>query len=315
MADKVTKSSPLVAAILRSFIRGSGNVSLPAARRLGRGIGSLLWRLPNRFRDISFRNVDRCFPELDERERRRIVRQSLISTGLCVAEAGAMFHWPVERLRDLEEDVRGSEVFEAALSKGKGVITLAPHLGNWEFLSHMLTLRHPIVALYRQPRIAEFDAYLRDSRQRFGSELVPVSASGLRRILRTLAEGGVVGILPDQEPLKRHGVFAPFFGIPALTMTLVGELAHRFQATVIYGLAERTVAGGFRIHVRGAPEEVSSPDPIRSASALNEGVERLVREFPEQYIWSYRRFRTRPPEELATRGDHLSPVKKATGAR
>lgn len=299
---KVSKSSPLVAGTLRTVIRGFGHLSLPVARRFGRLLGGLLWRLPNQFRAASCRNVERCFPDLAPDERRRIIRNSLISTGLNVSEAGAMFHWNREQLADLEEECLGEELVQAELDRGKGVIVLGPHVGNWEYLSHAMGRRWGVIALYRPPRLAELDAYIRRSREHLGaSELVPADARGLRRAAKGLRSGRVVGILPDQEPLKDHGVFAPFFGIPALTMTLVGRLARRFDAAVVYGVAERTPAGKFRVRFTEAPEGVDDLDPIHAATQLNLGVERCVRACPGQYTWSYRRFRTRPPEELAAR--------------
>lgn len=298
MAEKVTRSSPLVAAILRSTIAGLGRLSLPAARRVGRGLGALLWRLPNQFRENSWRNVQRCFPELSRDERAALVRKSLVSTALNVAEAGATFHWPMERIVELEESTQGEELIAESLAQGRGVLTLGPHVGNWEYLAHTLTRRYGLVSLYRPPRIAELDRYLRQRRERLGAEMYPANAGGLRRLARTLERGRVVGILPDQEPLKQHGVFAPFFGIPALTMNLVAGLVRRYDPLVIFGYAERTEVGTFHIRVIEAPPGLGDPDDIRAATQLNKGVEQCVRACPEQYMWSYRRFRTRPPEEL-----------------
>ncbi len=299
---KVSKSSPLLAGILRWTIRGLGWLPLPLSRGVGRVLGSLLWRLPNQFRAASERNVARCFPDLDETRQRRIVRSSLDSTGLSVGEAGAMFHWDQDRLVALEEGCDGAELVDNGLARGRGVIVLAPHLGNWEFLSHAVGWRWGLIALYRPPRIRELDQYIRSSRQHLGgTQLVPADARGLRRVMQGLRAGEVVGILPDQEPLKDHGIFAPFFGMPALTMTLVARLVRRFDCTVILGYAERSPTGGFRIRFTEAPSDMGHVDPQRAAAALNLGVERCVRACPEQYTWSYRRFRTRPPEELAAR--------------
>ena len=299
---KESKSSPLTAATLRGVISALGSLPLSLSRGFGRLLGTLLWRLPNQFRAASLRNVARCFPDLEPERQRQIVRKSLISTGLGVSEAGAMFHWSRERLGELEVECRGEELIEAGLSRGKGVIILGPHVGNWEYLSHAVGVRWRVVALYRPPRVAELDAYIRRSRQHLGTtELVPADASGLRRVTRALRQGGVVGILPDQEPLKEHGVFAPFFGTPALTMTLVGRLVRKFDPVVVFGVAVRSGAGKFRVRFTEAPEGLGDSDPVRAATRLNLGVELCVRACPEQYTWSYRRFRTRPPEELAAR--------------
>jgi len=315
-SKKVSKSSPVVAGTLQSVIRGFGRLPLPVARRIGRAIGGLLWHLPNQFRAASIRNVERCLPDLDENRRQQIVRNSLISTGLNVAEAGAMFHWDRERLASLEEEVVGLEIVEAGLARGRGVVALAPHIGNWEYLSHAVGIRWGMTALYRPPRIVELDAYFRRSREHLGAtELVRADRSGLRRVCQSLQAGRVVGILPDQEPLKEHGVFAPFFGIPALTMSLVGGLVRKFDCLVVFGFAERIPSGRFRIRVFKASEGLSDPDPVGSATHLNLGVERCVRTCPDQYTWSYRRFRTRPPEELAARAAGVAPATSTTVAR
>lgn len=301
-SKKQSKSSPIAAGTLRAAIWGLGHLPLPVARAVGRLLGGLLWHLPNQFRAASLRNVSRCLPELEQSHQQRIVRASLRSTGLNVCEAGAMFHWDRERLADLEEECLGEEIVEALLARGKGVIALGPHIGNWEYLSHAVGVRWGVTALYRPPRITELDLYIRRSREHLGAtNLVPADSRGLRRVTQELQAGRIVAILPDQEPLKSHGVFAPFFGISALTMTLVGRLAQRFDAGVIFGFAERSASGKFRVRFLEAPEGMGDVDPVRAAASLNLGVERCVRLCPEQYTWSYRRFKTRPPEELAAR--------------
>ena len=176
------------------------------------------------------------------------------------------------------------------------MLLLAPHIGNWEFVTHFLMHRHHVTALYRKPRIDQMDELVRSARQRGGATLLPATPRGLRNFYKTLAAGGLVAILPDQEPLKNHGVFAPFFHLPALTMTLVAALLRRVPATVVYGWAQRR-PDGFDVHFREAPAGLDDPDDVVAAHRLNQGVEACVRECPEQYTWSYRRFRTRPPEE------------------
>lgn len=301
-SKKVSKSSPLVAGALQSAVLGLGHLSLPVARGFGRLLGRLLWHLPNQFRAASSRNVKRCFPDLEDSRQRQIIRNSLMSTGLNVAEAGAMFHWDRDRLAALEAEVVGLEVMEAALARGKGVVALGPHVGNWEYLNHAVGLRWGMIALYREPRIAELDTYIRRSREHLqATELVPADLRGLRRATEGLKEGRIVAILPDQEPLKGHGVFAPFFGIQALTMTMVSRLVRGFDAAVVFGFAERTPSGRFKVQFFAGPEGIGDMDPVHAATQLNLGVEQCVRACPDQYTWSYRRFRTRPPEELAAR--------------
>ena len=114
-------------------------------------------------------------------------------------------------------------------------------------------------------------------------------------MFKRLLAGGVVGILPDQQPKAGEGEFAPFFGTPALTMVLLSRLAQRTGATVLFAFAERLPRGtGFRIHIRPAPEGIADPDLPAAVAALNRGVEECVRIAPSQYQWAYKRYSIRP---------------------
>ena len=296
-SKKTTESAPVLALVIRCLVLGFSWLPWILVQWVGKGIGVLLWLIPNRLREVSRRNVDRCFPDLDERERIDLVRQSLEATGKNTAEAGAMWRWSSDRLRRLELGVENEYLLHRGMERGRGVLLLAPHVGNWEFVSHFLMWRYPVLSLYRPPRIAQLDKLILESRQRLGAEMVPATGSGLRRFARALGEGRLVAILPDQEPLKRHGVFAPFFGIEALTMTLVRSLLRRYEPDVVFAFAERSSANGFVVRFVEPPEGLADENPVRAAAQLNLGVETCARLCPTQYMWSYRRFRTRPPEK------------------
>jgi Kdo2-lipid IVA lauroyltransferase/acyltransferase len=125
---------------------------------------------------------------------------------------------------------------------------------------------------------------------------LPTGAQGIKGLLKALASGECVGILPDQVPNRGNGVHAPFFGIDAYTMMLITRLAGKRRIPVILIYAQRLRGGqGFHVHYAAAPREIYDPDPVAAAAALNRGVESLVRECPEQYAWSYKRFKNRPP--------------------
>jgi KDO2-lipid IV(A) lauroyltransferase len=153
--------------------------------------------------------------------------------------------------------------------------------------------------LYKPPKQAALDDPIREGRARFGAAVVPTDASGVRALLRGLKNAEAVGILPDQEPTEGEGVFAPFLGHPALTMTLPMRLIARTrgerQARVFLTITERLPHGrGFRQHFMPAEEAIYSDDMQRAAAALNRGVEACIRIAPAQYQWSYKRFRQRP---------------------
>ena len=117
-------------------------------------------------------------------------------------------------------------------------------------------------------------------------------------MLRALKGGRLLGLLPDQQPKVGEGSFAPFFGVEALTMTLLSRLAARANVAVVFGFAERLPRGaGFRVHFLPAPAGIDAEDERTALTALNAGIEACVRVCPAQYQWTYKRFSRRPAGE------------------
>ena len=274
MSDRKTvKSSPWSARLTRGLLGSSARLPIPWVRGIGRLLGRVCSWLPNEPRDITRLNLDLCFPDLSEVERCQLARRSLQETGMAAMELGAMWQWPVARLEALEEGIEGEELLAAAMAGGRGTLLLAPHLGNWEFLNHFLMRRAQLVCLYRPPRIAELDAFMLEARGRTGCVSAPATRGGVRRVLRALRSDELVLILPDQEPLKAYGVSAPFFGVPALTMTLVSRILRRTDARALFVFAERWAAGKFKVHFLEAPTDSPTatrpppPPPSTAASS------------------------------------------------
>ncbi len=286
----------LTARAFSAFIRLLSFLPLSGQRCLGRWLGRALWYLRTREARITHINVKRCFPDMDRPARRRLARQSLEHTAMLLTEAGTMFHWPVERWRDLAVAMEGVELIDAARERNRGVLILIPHFGNWEFLALMLG-EYAFTALYAPPRIRSLEPAIRDARERSGSTLLPIDARGLRAFYQVLTSGGVTGLLPDQVPDPRAGVYADFFGTPALTMTFAHRLIRRTGAAVLMGTSVR-VPGGFHVRFFEVNEEIAAADPQISAAAMNRAIEDLVRTDPAQYQWAYKRFK-RPPDGLA----------------
>jgi KDO2-lipid IV(A) lauroyltransferase len=293
VSRKATRSYPLLAKVAAVFLRFTAGLSLSTGRRLGALVGFLAGFFRSGPRTVAEVNLRACFPELSSDQTRRLVKESLIEGAKTVMELGPLWHWSKERLAQLERGVDGEDLLHSAMSEGKGVLLLVPHLGNWEFINHFLMARYQFVALYREPRIQELDALLRRARERSGCVMVLATRVGVRRLYEALDRGDLVLVLPDQEPIKTSGVFAPFFGIPALTGTLVPRLLRRSGARPLFGFVLRD-GPGFRVCFRAAPAGVLDTDMEVAAAALNRGVEECVLECPEQYQWTYKRFKTRP---------------------
>ncbi len=210
---------------------------------------------------------------------------------MLASESGAVYCWPEHRWGPLTVSLEGDDLLSTGPG-GPGVLVLVPHFGNWEYLALILG-RHGVAALYDPPRIRSLDGLIRDARSRTGATLLPIGTAGLRRLFRTLADGGVTAVLPDQVPKRNAGVYADFFGRPALTMTLAQRLAARTSARVVLGSAVRC-PGGFRVRFLELGSALRDPDPVVSATAMNRAIEALIRTEPEQYQWEYKRFK-RPP--------------------
>lgn len=275
-----------------------GSVPLALLQRIGTGLGHLVRWLKLREARVARRNIDLCLPARTEHERDQLWRQNLVETGRTVTETLRFWTRPsAVNLRHVVQ-VEGAALLDVALATGRGVIIAAPHLGNWELLNQWLASRSPLAIVYRPPRMDWMDSVIRRARGQSGVTQVRAEASGVRILFKRLKEGGMVGILPDQQPKRGDGVFAPFFGIPALTMSLVPRLANKTGATVLMAFAERLPGhAGFRIRIRPTSAAIAGSDVAAAATALNAAIEAGIALAPDQYQWSYKRFTIRPVGE------------------
>jgi KDO2-lipid IV(A) lauroyltransferase len=277
--------------LLRLALRLGALLPLRLLHALGGGIGHLAHWLGTREYRVARRNAELCFPALDAPQRKRFVHATLAHTGRGLAELAWLWGSAPRTALAAIRGIHGREHLDAALARGRGVLLAAPHLGSWELLNLWMSTQGPLTILYRVPQRAEFEPLLVDARGALGAEAVRAEAAGVRLLFRRLKEGRMVGILPDQRPKGGEGVEAPFFGRPAVTMTLLCRLAHKTGAPVVFGCAERLPRGaGFVLHFLPAEPAVGDADPATAAAAMNRGIEALVRIAPEQYQWTYKRF-------------------------
>ncbi len=277
------------------LLRLAGWLPLRWLHVLGAGLGTMLWRLNGRERHHVEVNLQIVRPQLSDIERTRLTQACLRETGCGLLELGKVWGGGAQHALRLVREVRGEEHFTQALASGRGLIVAAPHLGCWELLNHWLGARTQLAILYRPPRQPHWETLLRRVRGSFAPEQIRADAGGVRALYRRLRAGGVVGILPDQQPRAGEGAFAPFFGIPAATMVLLPRLAARTQAIVLFGFMERLPCGaGFCLHWLEAPPELSNANLSQASIALNRGVASCVEQAFTQYQWTYKRWSMRP---------------------
>ena len=279
------------------ILRLLGTIPFPAAQRIGAGLGRLLVRLRNRSREVARVNLALAYPAWSEAERAQLLQQTLEESGRTLAEMGTMWGASTEKGLRLIRQVHRLEILTEALQSGRGVLLCVPHHGNWEVLNHLMTQHTSLTAMYRPAKNPVLDRWMRSSREQTGIGLVPTTRAGVMALFRELEAGGVVAILPDQEPRLQSGVFAPFMGVETLTPKLPHELLQKTGAVAIFAFAERLPdAGGFDIHFLQASDDIYSSDARTSATAMNEAIERCVAQCPAQYQWTYKRFKTRPED-------------------
>lgn len=258
----------------------------------GAVLGWLFWVTNNRKRRIVEANLALVRTELDARARRKLARACVRETGIALVELFGIWTNP-RRTLALVRDVRGQNLFDEAIASGRGVILCAPHLGAWEVANYWIGARTPFSTFYTPLRHAQAEALLRALRAGGASIQMPIDESGVRRIFKHVRSGGVVTMMPDHVP-RSGAVIAPFFGVPAATMTLLPQLARRTGARVLVGFVERLPrAAGYRVHVREVPAAVTDADPLVACTAMNAAVEDCVRDAFTQYQWSYKRFKAR----------------------
>jgi len=289
------RTRPVMALVTRATLSVCSRLPLRVLHLLGGLVGACMAVLPTRSRRRSQVNLELCLPELAAGERRLLLRRSLQHAACGALELAHVWRCEPDELQALVRRVHGAEHLAAAQALGRGVIFAVPHLGAWEVFGYWLSSTRPVTALYRLPRIAEFDRLVRSGRKRFGAQLVEARHESLRTLVGALRRNECIMLLPDQVPTRGAGQFVPFFGQPAFTGTLLSRMAASTRAPVLWAHAERLPRGqGFEVHIR--PSEPTPAGDLGAAlAAVNRDVERSIRSCPEQYLWRYRRFRRQPP--------------------
>lgn len=284
--------------LLLSFL---GALPRVVAVAVGRGIGRLAYALAGKLRRTGMRNLELAFPEKSVRERQRILRGSFISLGRQLGEFSQFPRATPESLRQLVE-YDGLEILYEAQRRGRGIIFLTPHLGAWEILSFAHSaLINPISFMVRRldnPRLEELTDQIRT---RFGNQSID-KKSAARAALKLLREGGTLGILADLNTHPHEGVFVPFFNRLACTTGGIAVLALRTDAAVIPVCAPwHEEKKRFVFHGSPIIELVRTGDHDRdvaiNTARFTAAIEAQIRQYPEQWLWIHKRWKTRPAGE------------------
>ena len=292
--NRSTLSSTLEHLAVGAF-RQFGRLPLTTAGSIGHHMGRLAWLLGTNARMVTQRNLELCFPELSPAELNDLAQRSFLETSRTFAEIASVWQQPGQPIADRLTQVENQSLMDAAMAQGRGVILLTPHFGNWELSSYYITQRYPLAVMYKPASIRPLDEMIFRARSFNGTELLSADRKGVLGLFSALEQGKAVGVLPDQEPTVSTGVWAPFFGVPALTPKLISKLAQRSKAPALgYGCQRNPDGKSFQIFFQEVHPDLYHDDPIRSATALNQCIEKIIMRDPAQYQWEYKRFKRRP---------------------
>ncbi len=268
-------------------------LSLQAA--LGSGLGRLTAQLARPRRKVVERNLARCFPELDEAQRHKILTRHFIAVTRAMLEHGLLF-WSSQRR--LEKLVRFEGVEHLDTLRGRPVILLAPHFVGLDMGGVRLTAHTRAASIYARQRNPVVDRYLRRARSRFNQTVLASRHEGIRPLIRIIQSGLPFYFLPDQDQGRKESIFVPFFGIQTATIPALSRLAKITGAAVVPAITRQLPDGeGYVMRFYPAWENFPTEDVEADTVRMNRFIEDRVREMPEQYLWVHRRFKTRPAGE------------------
>ena len=254
---------------------------------IGYWLGDLFYRFARRRRHIAATNLALCFPELEERERRTLLKQTMRNQGIGLMETLRTWFTPVERLGVTLELVGEQHLDEAS----GGVIVLGSHFTSIDVGGALLGQRFPSDSFYRRQKNPVLEWLMSRARGRYGE---PIHRRDFKRALKRLRQGHRLFYLPDQDYGRKSADFVSFFGVPAATTLATTTLAKSGRAEVVF-VDQQRLDRGRRIRLEFIPlATIPSDDPTRDAQAVMALVEKNIRRVPEQYMWVHRRFKTRP---------------------
>jgi lipid A biosynthesis lauroyl/palmitoleoyl acyltransferase len=284
--------------LLLAFIAAGRVVPRRAWGLVGAAFGELYYRLSRKRREVARVNVELCFPEMNRLTRERLVRRHFHVYAQCLLDMGLVW-WARPRFLDQYIKVDGLDHYRAALGKGRPVILLTGHFAGLDIAGPMISRHHPQVGLIKPVQNRLVDWWLARGRRRFAGR-VYLRDKGLRPIVRALQSGYGFYYLPDEDFGPERSVFVPFLGTVAATITALSRLAHITGAAVLPTSVERVSSReGYRVRIGPALADFPGGDDREDAARMNAALGEMVRRAPEQYMWTFKYFRTRPGGEAS----------------
>jgi KDO2-lipid IV(A) lauroyltransferase len=278
----------VLAAFAYLIFKTLGLLPLSVLQVMGAALGMLGSVLPGSYKERAFENLRIAYPDATP----AMDRAAMIQLLQMFLELPYL--WAPRNAKKLKNIVQCDrwELIDTALNQGHGIILISPHVGAFELLCTFYTQRHKAAVIFKEPRMRWFKTLIEWIRNTPSLKLVPATQMGVKSLVKTLLKGDTVGFLPDQVPASGDGVYAPFFGKDAYTMTLVQRMQSIRNSPIFAVGVERLPKGkGYYFHIEPMKEMLSNV-PELAATQMNIALEEIIRKMPTQYLWGYDRYKT-----------------------
>ena len=260
-------------------------------RAVGAGIGALAMRLAGARRRAARINLVLCFPEMDEAARQVLLRESFRDFGIGLFEFARAWWGSVAPMRRTVR-IEGTDAVRAILDGGRGVLLVSGHFMTLEMCGRLMCDELPLAGMYRRHRSPVMEWAVMRGRLRYATAMF--GNDELRGAMRHLKRGGILWYAPDQDMRGKDTVFAPFFGVPAATITATHQFA-RLSGCAVVPFFHRREGADYVLRLGEPLPDFPSADARDDSTRVNAAIEAMVREAPSQYLWIHRRFKRRPP--------------------
>lgn len=262
---------------------------------LGKKLGKVLFKIGGKGKKTAIINLKLCFPALSAQEREKLLIKHFEAAGISLMETALAWWGNAHKLKPLLH-IQGLEYWQQALAAGKGVIFCSAHFMTLELAGRLLAMEQPFSVVYRSQKNAVLDKFAKRHRNRIYQRII--ARGDLRGMLKYLKQNGTVWFTPDIDAGLKNSVFVPFFGVPAATITATARLANMSGAQVLTAFCyRRSDESGYDVCISPPLANYPSTEPQQDAWYINQLIENAVLQAPEQYLWQYKRFKTRPGDE------------------
>ena len=287
----MNRTKKIIAKAFIVIIKLVGNLPFSFNRKIGYLVGLIIRITNSRMYCTTKTNIDICYPNLSSQDKKKLIKKACHNIGLNFAEMTWFWQRDIESLNKRVTTVKGIELFEEYKKKNKGVVVVGLHLGNWELLFNWLPQYTDLAIMHRGISLKELADYVIEKRSRTGATMLEGRRENVARMREQLHNGDVLLTLHDQEPLAGSGLFSTFYGVPVYTMLTAMKLAKKTGAEVVLATFVRNKEG-YEANFERVELDFQNLELQALADEFNRLFEQQINKCPEQYQWSYKRFKS-----------------------